>query len=501
MPGVLLRRFFKESLIYTIGGAARQLVGIILVPIYTRVFAPAEFGVIDLLTTVISILIIVLMLGIDSGLGRYYADTDDHGERREIASTSLLYLLGGGVLLLPIAIGFRQPLSTFILGEPHYSGIFALAACSVAPTLLLMHFKNVLKWQRRAKTVLLFSIAAILTQTALTILLVVGFRMGLAGIYIAAIAVPFTFLPIGWYLTRQTHIVTFSTRWLSRMIRYGTPIAFLGAAVYVLTYADRYFLQYYHGLAAVGLYGLAYKVASAVSLLFMGFRVALGPFVYSTFREEGAPQKYAQIFDYVSVICAILLLTVSLFAREIVLIFGGRTYEAAYPVVPLLAGSLAVYTLGSYFAFGIGIAEKTIHQVWTSGSAAGLNIALNFLLIPRFGVWGAAIATFGSYILLAGLQQIISQRYYRVPYRYVPHFAMYSVLAILVFGGMWYGVDKTLTERLVAKAAILVIGSTVPVLFHLVGKSDFLRLLGLLLPRYSPAGVVSDSSVDTGPHG
>jgi O-antigen/teichoic acid export membrane protein len=134
----------------------------------------------------------------------------------------------------------------------------------------------------------------------------------------------------------------------------------------------------------------------------------------------------------VSVATVLSVTGLSLFGADVVNKFATPEYLPGHKVVPLLAAGTAAYGLGAYFSFGIGISKKTIHKAWTGILAAVVNVALSLLLVPVMGMYGAALATFCAFLLLAILQMRWSQKLWHVPYRFWRNCAVYAVAAAAV---------------------------------------------------------------------
>ena len=462
----------KSSLIYSLSGFTRRFIGICLIPVYTRIFSPDQFGVIDLIATATTFLNLFLILGLDSAVGRYYVDAESDQEKRVTASTSLFYLTAFSTLVILLLIAFSKEASVLILGTPVYSLYLTVALLAIPFSVLFSSFQNLLKWRFQPVAVAATSIGSLLLQASLTIYLVVFLGVGIIGIYIAWLVTTIIFSAIGFCLTRSSYSLSFSSRRLKELLFFGVPYVPLSLAHYIMTYSDRYFLRYFSGLNEVGLYGVAYRLASVIGLLLLGFQNAWGPFVYSTYKDKGAKRVFLKTYDYVSVVVCFVFLALSLFAKEILMVFTTRDYVEAYKVVPFIAASIVAYTLGGYFAIGIGIAKKSIHMAWGGGVAALVNLGLNFILIPPLGMIGAAIATVISFLVLGVVIMHISQRYYRVEYKFKANFAMYLIAATIIIIAYKLLPSGLRFESIFLKLGLLTVFLVVPFVLGLVSLKE-----------------------------
>lgn len=435
MPSIKLKNFIKEIVIYNFGGTLGKFVGIILVPVFTRVFSPYEYGIIDLIATTLLLLNILLTLGIDQGMARYYIDTDDPQEKRLIASTGFHFIFIFSVITYLILVLYTNHLSQLILGDRIYSTILIMALASIPFSVMLNYCINILKWSFKAKHYAIVSVSTLFVETVLTIYLVMIQKIGLIGVYLSRLITVVIFSFICFYLTRNNFSSGFSFVRLKALLYFGLPTIPFAFSHYLMTYSDRYFLKFYSGLEAVGLYGVAYMLASILSLPLIGFQNAWGPYFFSIYKHRDAPETVARIFNYCSTFICILFVLISLNAKELLTILTTKKYEEAYLVTPLIMLSLIVYFFSGYFSVGIGVEKKTYHQAWSGILTAIINFILNFLLIPAYGMIGAAVATVISFLVLGWILMRISQKYYYIPYRFNSNFIMYLIAGIIIILG------------------------------------------------------------------
>lgn len=472
-----MRRFVKDSFIYSLGGFAGQFVGVFLVPVYTRIFSPDDYGIIDLIATVTFFLNFFLILGLDSATGRYYVDAVGDDDRKLTTSTTLYYLIAFTFFTVLLLISFSKEITAAIFGDSGNSFILTIALAAIPFSVLFASCQSLLKFRFQPIAFASLSIASLLIQISLTIYLVVYMRIGIIGIFIARLVTMVLFSVIGLWLTRDSYSRTFSFKRLKELLYFGIPLVPLSLAHYIMTYSDRYFLRYFIGLNEVGQYGVGYKLASVMGLLVFGFQTAWGPYVLSTYKSKEARRVFSKIYDYASITICVAFLLLSLFAKEILLIFATGDYVEAYKVVPFLVASIATYTFGGYFAIGIGIAKKNIHRAWGGAVAALINLGLNYLLIPPLGMIGAAIATIISFLVLGVILMRISQIYYRVEYRFRANFAMYIIAVLLVIIAYRFIPSGLKFEIISLKLGMLAGFLSVPFMLRLVDNEEIRYLV------------------------
>jgi len=422
----------KQTIVYGIGGLAVPLVGILLVPIYTRVFSPEDYGIINLVQVTITLLTALLILGVDNANGRFYLDTTDGAEKRVIASTAIFFLAAVMLTGCLLFIGFSGQISQMLFKTDTDSQYLIIAAAAIPFSTCGILCIDLLRFNLRPVSYTLLSVANLLTTVIVTILLVVVLKVGVVGVFIATLFSSCVFFCINLALTSKYFILAFSTKRLMELLTFGLPLVPYGIAIFLMQNCDRYFLSQFATLQDVGLYNLGWQIASISSLFFVATGLAWGPFIYMTYKDDNIGKVYTKLINYIVAAAMFIVVGLSIFSHEILLIFAASDYYGAYIVIPFLAFDLTLFYLGLRLSFGINIAKKTLHFTWISLLAAAADICMNYLLVPLYGMIGAAVATLLSAIIWFVLLVWVSRRYYVLEFKVGAFLAIIGVSAAII---------------------------------------------------------------------
>jgi O-antigen/teichoic acid export membrane protein len=197
------------------------------------------------------------------------------------------------------------------------------------------------------------------------------------------------------------------------------PLVPSALALWVINFVDRRFVVYYNGLGEAGVYSAAIKVASVITFVMIAFRTAWPAFAYSIDDDREARRTYAFVLTYLMTAASWLALFLGALSPWLVeLLTTKPAYQRAERGVGILAFGFAVYAGYTVLAIGSGRARKTQLNWVVTGFGAAVNIGLNFWLIPRYGMIGAAISTAASYAVLFLGMTVYAQSVYRVPYQW-----------------------------------------------------------------------------------
>jgi O-antigen/teichoic acid export membrane protein len=418
--GLETRRLGSQTLIYGVGGVALQVVGIVTLPIFARVFSPADYGIIELASVLSAILMIVVDGGMASASQRSYFDhgDDEEAQRRRILVTALLFQLVLG-LALAIALAFLTgPLSRWLFAGHDVSGMLVIVGATLPVFAAAQYAREILRLEFRAWSYLASSIAGATVGTVISILAVVSWDAGVEGPFIGLLAGSTVSALYGLALVWRRLAARPSRRELDTMLRFGLHLIPTALALWALSLIDRLMLAKLADLDELGQYAIASRIALPVLLLVTALGVAFSPFVLSLYQSDPEREKHVRarvLTDFTAGLVFVGLVS-ALWARELgELVAPG--FDEAYRAVGLVAFGLVAFGISSVVVAGISFARETKWLTLYSGSAAALNIVLNLVLIPPLGMIGAALATLAAYALLAALYYRRAQILYPTPYR------------------------------------------------------------------------------------
>jgi O-antigen/teichoic acid export membrane protein len=471
----MVKRLFKDTLIYGIGRTLSYGVSLLLVPLYTRIFAPSDYGTIDILTLLITLVNLTIALEIGQAIFRFLPDIQSQDERISYSSTALWFVIAVYSLFVLFVWLAAQNVSQWLIngnGQPDVIRVASLAAWA-GGVFLLVQAK--LRGQLQAKAYAATNITYTLGYLGFAILFVVVFELGVIGVFSGQLIGSLLGCGLGIYFTRRDYRLTFNRGHLKAMLQFSVPLVPSGIAVFVYLYIDRLMINELMSLSDVGIFGIGYRVATVVNLIMFGFQGALTPLIYNFYAKPGTPSDLARIFRYFVAAALLMCLGLSLFAREVLAVFTTPAYYDAASVIPFL--TLAVIFSNMYiFAPGHTIAKKTGVFAAINVAGAVLNFLLNLTLIPRLGIQGAALATFTSTVMVFTAHMITSQRYYFVPHHWRRlGLAAASVILIELIG---LNANLSLWTGIILKLFLMGLAAVFLVRLELISVSEALRGFG-----------------------
>lgn len=411
-----IKRLSKDTLIYGFGGILEFFAGLLLLPIFTRIFSPADYGVLSLITTFTSIASMILMMGLNSSVQRYYFDNKNQSHRRLVVSTAFWFLGGVSLIVTTIIVLFAGQLSEWLLKARGFTVLFALGVSVLPLSILILFTKDTLRLEFSAWKFNFLSIFEFVARFSIILYLVLVLRQGLEGNFLGFLIAGAITLIFSIVSIRQHLVYDFSFTLLKGMLRYGIPLIFAGLAFWVISLSDRIFIARYTSLEQLGLYAIGNNISSVILLLMTAIHLAWSPLIFKFSVENDHRQLIAKITIYTLIILMGISVLLSIFAHNVLRVLAPPSYHDAIYVVGLLAVGLALLGTSGIIATGLTLVKKTYYITISTTIAAAANIILNFFLIPRWGIIGAAIATLLAYISLMVSYYIFSQKHFYVPF-------------------------------------------------------------------------------------
>ena len=481
------RRLASSVWVYASASVAQKGLAFLLIPIYTRFIKPDEYGVLELLTAFSTVAFGLLALGLPAAIMKcYHRDADSPTEQARILTTAnvvgIPLLVVGSALLILIA----EPLSRLLFGDGQAVGLVRLMVLGGLFSTVDLLLLTELRAEQRAMAYSTVVLLQFLTAMLLNILLVVHFSMGVRGILVGNLVSHVVALPVAlWLAAKQTELRV-APRLVRPLLTFGLLMVPSVLAGWVINLSDRYILNLFSQLDEVAVYGIGYKFGMVIEFLIVWpFQLAWPALAFSISSRPGHKSTYARILTYLAAVLAGAVVALSVLSRAVVPVVVGEGYEQAYRVVPLVA--LGYAFTGIFFCLnpGIHIAGKTKFFPLLSASTAALNIALNFLLIPHYGMMGAAAATTLSFFASAAGAWLLAQRFYPVRYEYSRLFKIALAAAASYFTALLVEPQATLGGILWYLFFGLVAFPLLLLVVGFFGKRELVEIRQFLKSRFS----------------
>ena len=408
-----LKKLGRHSLVYGIGNILAMAGSFLLIPLYTHVLTPGDYGVIELLNRSSDILMIVMFLGIRQAFIRLYFDHDDQEWHKKVAGTTIVCILFSTICVVAACYPFSTFFADKLFSNTSYALFIKMLLVWVPLELLINIGLAFLQIQMKSVLYVTLNAIKLFLLVISNVVLLYFYQKGIFGfllsnIWVAAIiAVPFLLFFVHWSrLQLSMHV-------FKELFKFGLPLLPATVFMFIINNSDRYLLKMYSDLEAVGIYALAFKIGMFGTMILMEpFGKVWAPFLFENYKKDDGPATVSSVFMLAITANVTVALLISIIAPSVIRMISAEAFHNAYGLVPFLCAASICYSMTSIADAGILISKKTYFKPIVNGVCCVIIIALNMFLIPRYGAYGAAISMGITFFVRLYLIRTISKKYY-----------------------------------------------------------------------------------------
>ncbi len=402
------KKLMSNTATVAIGTLGSKLLVYLLVRLYTSVLSNEEFSIASNITELATLLIPLISLGIGEAVFRFAMDKTYR--ESEIFTLGFVAIAIGSILI--------PPLSVLFFTIDYFKGYVWLLVVYVLASSIHTNCSQFIRAKAMFRLYAAQGILNTLLTIGLNVLFLIPLKMGVVG-YVLSVALADIFSSLFLVFTaklwRYFDLRAIRKSTLKTMLVYSLPLIPTTVSWWITNVSDRYMITYMQSDAINGLYAAAYKIPTLLMVLIGIFNSA---WKYSAVEEKDKADNaafFSQVYESFHTLLFLVAGGITLFSRALSHIMFGEDFRAAWVYIPVLTVAMTFSALSSFTGTVFIVEKKSKYSLYTSLLAAGVNIILNFILIPRFttekfGAMGAAIATLIAYVIMFLSRLILSVR-------------------------------------------------------------------------------------------
>lgn len=389
------KNLFSNTLIFAIGSFSSKILVLILVPIYTYFMSEAELGTNDVIVQIANWLLPVVTLTIAEAVIRFGLDRANN--KKSVFTIGNFVVLTGIIILgavLPLCMNI--PLVKDFVGS--YAHLLFIYVLTSSLKLLYQTFVRALE------KVKLFAVNGILTTffTLLFNVIFIAFMgLGVTGYLLAIILSDFLsviFLLFAAKLWRYLSVKSFDKTLLKAMLLYSLPLIPTQLLWLITNSSDSFMVKYFMGPEANGILTAAYKIPNIVSTVYLMFGQAWNMSAISENESEDRSRFYTKVFDLNQSLMYIIAGGVLLFVKPVTMVWIGPAFRESISYAPILIYATVFTCFATFMGTAYVATKRTVRSLVTSLVSGIINVGINLWLIPKIGLYAAAISTLASYV-------------------------------------------------------------------------------------------------------
>jgi O-antigen/teichoic acid export membrane protein len=467
-----VRHLGKGVAIYGAGDAAIQVVNLLLIAVYVKgdYLLPRDYGALGLIVACEMAAKIVSRWGLDGAFMRFFHERPAGGPLERITSTIVWFTIAANVVVFAAALGVSAWISSALFPDPTYLLAFRLMLANTFLISLTFVPFHVLRLRNEAVTYSALVFARSAGTVAARIGLVIGLGWGLAGWFAADLLVTLVLLPVLFRWMKPLVQARFSTEDLRLVLRFGLPRLPHGLAQQGLDAGNKLLLSTYIALPQQGVYQNGFTLGTGIRFFTSAFETAWAPFYYATSRRPGARETFAKLTTYGVAVLALLVAVTIAIAHDAILVMLTPEYLDAARVMPFIALGIALQGVYLLTSIGLNLTSHTEYYPLGTFAALAVGLAGGVILMPGFGVTGAAIAFLLSTLTQTTVAFALARRFYPISYEIGRLARVAGAGAIAAAAGVWLVPNLAPVAGLIVRTAV-----TTVVFGGLLTATGFLR--------------------------
>ena len=427
-----IKFLLSDVSVYGIATALYSFIGILSIPILTHNISITDYGIFEILISIVGVATVLGTLGQDAAFARFHYDVESPGYRDNIVRLGFIIQFTASLFIMLCFMAIGTKIEQI---NPSYSksvqAVLLLAAFVIPATSSYNYIRNVLKWTfRRGQYVAVSLLYAALLISSYYVL-VQYMRTGLYGALMSMMLALIVPLAIGLVFFRAIRIGRIDFSYVVPMLSYGVPYMVLGVMNQGLRVVDKIAVSFYQGVEAAAVYAVGFKVASILLALDSLFHMSWGPISLAIFKESNAGKTYDMALNIVIGMMSLSLLVIAGFSDTIILLLAPANFLEASTAAIILSVGLALQSVAGIASIGIDLAKKTRLLVFSWCAGASVALGLIFQIGPKLGMIGVALSITMGFVVEGFVRIYMGQQVYKIRFREMRN-VFYIPLAVLV---------------------------------------------------------------------
>ena len=445
-----IRRLAGQTVIYGISSVAARFLNFLLVPYLTRILTPEGYGVVTDMYALIPFALVVLTMGLESGYFRFAGKARNDAEKKTVFANAWGAVTLASVVFFILVLLFNDRLAVAMRYAGHPSYIWITGAIIALDVFLAIPFAR-LREQGRAMRFVVIRLISVVVNVLFCVffysllpqiahanaILNAIYDPSFGAGYVLVANLIASFVTIFFLLPSCGRVMPrISRRVLGPIMIYSLPLLVSGIAGTANEYIDRQMIKYLMpadvSLAALAQFGAVSKLGVILILFLQMYRMGAEPYFLGNFKKDDFVKMNAEAMKYYIIAAVAIFLGITLFTDLFAYILGPQMREGI-PLLPVILLSNIMTGIVFNLSFWYKQMSKTKYAILVTGTGLIFTVIFNLLLVPRFGIWGSALARLICETIMVVVSYILNRHYCPTPYD-LKRIGEYALLGIVIFG-------------------------------------------------------------------
>lgn len=446
------KKVLENSFLYTFSSILVKATGFLLLPFYTFFLTPEDYGITNLINSFLQVTIYVVTFSLNAGIVRFYVDFKHEEEKlKEFISTIVIFIIFTTNMFIFLSLIFNGFVTDLLFENLSFYPIVLIALISVFFIVMHSVHQHILQAMQIGRRLTKINLIVFFIQVSLNIILISVFKLGAVGMLLAQLFVYFGYIFFMLFDLRKNHLLAlrFNFKLLFEALKYSIPLIPHNLSTRIASFFSRVVMNSGGTIALVGLYSVAFQFGTVIDTVQSSVNKAFRPWFFEMMKkgDQDNKREVIQISTILLTLYSLVYMIIGLFSQEAILLMTTEKYVLSWTVIPILTVAFSAKSI-YYFYVNILFYYKTIANrifiATLTGSFADIIFAL--ILIPKYGMYGAALAFLTAKIIVSFIVYIMSRKYNQVGFKLVSMIKIIIPSLVFMGIGLYFSYTKYITQ-------------------------------------------------------
>lgn len=475
-------RFLKSFSIYGLIPIFGKFISILLLPLYTRLLSPEDYGAQDILVQIVMFLTFLINLQIYSGVGRFFYDRPKMKDKQRLVSTGLWLTALFGFLVIVTSLFLHDKLYQLFFDSAAYQIAFYLTLLWAPISALYTYLMVIMRYEKKPRLYFTLVNIQLVIRILASVICIAVLRMGVTGVIVGHLIGETASIIMFGIVLRKYFGFYFYVPDLKSILKFSLPLV---PAVLIISFQKpliRYLVVNFLSVKDMGYYSIALQLASILGFVQYGLRMSWAPHLFEIIEKPGYGNEVKKIYEFFLGVTTLVALLIIFNGRLLLQILTTAAYYPAASIIGFVVLNELLEIIRQISGCGPSIAKKTIYNSYYE-LAASLAAVLGFLLLHSYiGIIGLAVAFLAGTIIKFIWSWSLTKRFTEISFSMLPTYSIVLILALVatVYASITVPHTISIVMSLVALSGYLYMNRTKLVRAYLIAtnKMNAMKRIG-----------------------
>lgn len=445
-------KVLENSVLYTFSSLLVKALGFILLPVYTLFLSPDDYGITNLVSSFTQVATFVVAFSLYSAVIRFYTDyKDDRVKLKRFYGTTIVFVLISGSFFISLGFIFHNLLASWLFSGISFYPVVAVALLTLIFVCLHTVHQSIMQGMQHGKKLTVVNLCFFVFEVGLNLLFIGVFRLGAVGVLLARLIVNICYFIYMLIDLKKNDLVIFCVdiKILREVLKYSIPLMPHNLSTHIANFASRIFINNNGNLSSVGLYSVASQFGAIIDLVQASVNKAFAPWFYETMNtnDKESKREILRLSRFLIILYSLIYMVIGLFSQEVIILLTNEKYIMAWTAIPILVVGFSVKSLYYFYINILFYHKEAARKIFIATiSGSFVDIILSFLLVPMYGMYGAAVAFLIAKVVIVTIVIVMCRKYNDIGYKVKGMLSIVIPSLIFMAVGLYFSYLKYLTN-------------------------------------------------------